>query len=83
MKIYNLATSNYPFEEMKGLGTTHKYGRDIKAIYNGEKRAPKKGEWYLSGAEIAAYRAPDDFNTVYHIAKLVRVEQKTVVVTKI
>lgn len=34
----------------------------------GEKRAPKKGEFYLSGAIVEAYRAPNDLTTEYHIA---------------
>ena len=47
--------------------------KNFRAIATGEKRKPRKGEWYLSGAEITAYRAPNDLSTVYHIAKLVRV----------
>ena len=34
----------------------------------GEFRPPKKGEYYLSGAEIQAYRAPADLDTAYWIA---------------
>ena len=45
----------------------------VMAKYSGEKRCPKKGEWYLSGAIIGAYKAPNDLSTPYHIAKLVRV----------
>lgn len=33
----------------------------------GEKRPPRKGEWYLSGAIPAAYRAPNDLSTPYII----------------
>lgn len=50
----------------------------IMAINSGVKRCPEKGEWYLSGAIIAAYKAPNDLSTEYYIAKLVRVETKTV-----
>lgn len=55
----------------------------IKAVFAGEKRPPKKGEWYLSGAIIQAYRAPNDLDTPYHIARLVRTETKTVITTDI
>jgi len=35
----------------------------------GEHRAPKRGEWYLSGAVIEAYRALQDLEGVYWIAR--------------
>lgn len=41
--------------------------------YTGEKRKPKKGEWYLSGACVAGYRAMNDLSTEYHIAELIKV----------
>jgi hypothetical protein len=53
-------------------------GCKIQAVATGEKRPPKKGEWYLSGAIIGAYRADGNLETPYHIARLVRVERKTV-----
>ena len=43
----------------------------IKAITTGEKRAPKKGEWYLSGAIPEGYKAPNDLETFFHICRLV------------
>jgi len=49
----------------------------IMAMFTGEKRKPKKGEWYLSGASVAAYQAKADLDTEYHIAKIVRVEKVT------
>ncbi len=52
--------------------------REIKAVYTGEKRPPKKGEWYLSGAIVGAYLAPNDLTTPYHIARLVKVRTETV-----
>lgn len=58
-------------ERMKGQ-------RHIMAEPTGEKRPPLKGEWFLSGAEAAAYRAPNDLSTPYHIATLVKVETRTV-----
>lgn len=45
------------------------------ALSTGEFRPPKKGEWYLSGATVEAYYAPNDLSTPYHIARLV--ERKT------
>jgi len=45
-----------------------------RAIYTGEFRAPRKGEWFLSGAIVEAYRAlTDKMTTKYHIAALVKV----------
>ena len=31
------------------------------------KRCPKKGEWYISGAIPAAYRAPNDLSSEYFV----------------
>jgi len=56
--------------------------RNIKARWTGEKRCPKAGEWYLSGARIAAYRAPNDLSTEYHIAELVLTETITITTTR-
>lgn len=50
----------------------------IMAVFTGEKRRPKKGEWYLSGAVVEAYRAPNDLPTEFHIAKLVLVEEQLI-----
>lgn len=52
----------------------------LKAIYTGEKRKPKKGEWYLSGAIIQAWQAFSDLNMVFCIAKIVKVETKIKIV---
>lgn len=41
-----------------------------KATWTGEHRCPRKGEWYLSGAIIEAYKAPNDLTTAYPIAVL-------------
>lgn len=37
--------------------------------WTGEKRPPRKGEYYLSGAIIAAYRAYENMNTPQYIAR--------------
>lgn len=51
----------------------------IRAELTGEKRSPKRGEWYISGSTPVAYRAPKDFNEEYYIAKLVKLRQETTV----
>ena len=48
------------------------------AKWTGEKRCPKKGEWYLSGAIIEAYRALNDLGSAYHIAKVYEVTVRPV-----
>lgn len=64
---------------VKGLGENW---NTIKAEYTGEKRKPRKGEWFLSGADVEAYYAPDDLNSEYHIARLV-ITKKVEVVAEI
>lgn len=48
---------------------------NIRAVNTGAKRPPERGEYYLSGAIVCAYRAPNDLPTAYHIARLVEVEE--------
>lgn len=55
--------------ELAELGVQDEVG--VLAPPTGEKRAPRRGEWYLSGAVVEGYRAPKDLSTPYHIAKLV------------
>lgn len=55
----------------------------IQAVRTGEFKKPLAGEWYLSGAIVAAYYAPNDLSTPYHLARLVkvtteRIEKQTV-----
>lgn len=50
------------------------YDQHTRARYAGEFRPPRSGEWYLSGAIVEAYRAPNDLSTPFHIATLVRGE---------
>jgi hypothetical protein len=47
------------------------------AVATGERRPPRAGEWFLSGALIEAYQAAHDLNQVFHIARLVRTETVT------
>lgn len=43
--------------------------RNYRFIKAGEYRAPKKGEWYLSGAIPCAYYAHNDLRSNYHILR--------------
>lgn len=47
----------------------------VRFQWTGEKRPPRKGEWYLSGALLAAYHANADLSTPYHIARAVKLER--------
>lgn len=40
------------------------------AVATPEFRPPRKGEWYLSGARIGAYQAPNDLTESFRIAKI-------------
>ena len=65
ISIRNSTTSTPSFRPDK-IGLYHVSisvddGKAICAIYTGETRPPKQGEWYLSGAIIEAYRAPNDY----------------------
>ena len=44
----------------------------VRARATGEQRPPRRGEWYLSGAIVEAYRARNDLTQTFHIATLVR-----------
>jgi hypothetical protein len=52
-------------------------GEFVKAKRTEEFRAPRQGEWYLSGAIPLAYRAPSNLRSKYRIMKLVVVERQT------
>ena len=47
------------------------------AQWTGTIRPPKKGEYFLSGPVIAAYRALHDMADAYPIARLVEVQPAT------
>ncbi len=57
--------------------------KQFRALNTCVKRSPRKGEWYLSGAIIQAYRAPNDLSTEFYIAEIVEVEIKTETTTTI
>ena len=67
-------------EEMKSLELPHDINsmighRNVAAINTNVVRCPMKGEWYLSGAEPMAYKAPNNLSTKFYIARLVRVKK--------
>ena len=68
-------------EETGGADFVARYRGTFRAVPTGEKRAPKTGEWYLSGAIVAAYRAGGGLTSEYMIAKLVKVERVPAVET--
>jgi hypothetical protein len=49
---------------------------DVRVVWDGQPaRPPKKGERFLSGASITAYRAFTDMTQAYYIGRLVRVKR--------
>jgi hypothetical protein len=60
-------------DRVPGLGLRQD---DLFAVPTGEHRAPRAGEWHLSGAIVAAYRAPNDLSTAYHIARVYRTTER-------
>ena len=67
LQIHKLADAPTPEEKFAlGARTIH----CIRAVATGEKRPPKKGEWFLSGAIVEAYKARNDMTTPYQIAEL-------------
>ena len=57
----------YRYEGM--MGSLAKKGS--YAISTGDIRPPKKGEYYLSGAQPIAYKAPNDLSTSFLIAEII------------
>ena len=73
----------YPIHDFFGRTEELRFGnvksrQNIRATWTGEFRAPNMGEWYLSGAEVAAYKARADLSDSYHIARLCRTKTITV-----
>lgn len=80
-----------PYEQRKALGLSVNQGSPLQCLgapcpgvhakRTGEFREPRKGEWYLSGAFVEAYCAPNDLTTKFHIAVLVKTKTEMVEVT--
>jgi len=49
----------------------------ILAIKTGEMRPPKIGEWYIYGTKPRAWKAKNNYQSPYEIAKLVTARTKT------
>ena len=65
----------YPIADRWGLADLPNPKRaDIRARWTGEKRPPKVGEWFLSGAIVEAYQARGNHRDDAHIAELVVTE---------
>jgi len=62
--------------KVKGLYPVEGKPGNIRAQWTGEKRTPKQGEYFLSGAIIMAYRANIDYQVdAFPIARLVEVRE--------
>ena len=62
-------------KESEGFGLPST-GLNVGAFMAGEFRPIRPGEWYFSGAEVAAYRAPQGTDTPYQVAHLVSYRTK-------
>lgn len=64
---------------MKYYPGEHSYATRPRQMFvkTGEFRAPRKGEFYLSGAIPCAYRAPNNFTQPYHIMRAIPDRRKT------
>lgn len=71
-------------QDYENLLLTGSYGKKvtIRGVTTGEFRAPKKGEWFPSGAIPGVYKAFADMSGEYFICKLVRVVCKLVSVVR-
>lgn len=67
------AEPTYPLGDLP-RGVRHADRTHFMCQRTGEHRYPKAGEWYLSGAIPAGYRAPADLVYAYDIVRLVRAE---------
>jgi hypothetical protein len=76
IKLYQLG-DRHPEQKFGPLATIGHSDNAIMAINSRQRRCPKKGEWYLSGALPKAYRSPNDLSTEYLIATIVRVKKET------
>lgn len=82
-KIYPIADLSRVHHSLKVRAGAGRPGagwiNSVAAVATGEKRCPKAGEWYLSGAIVEAYCAPNDLSSAHVIAELVLVDRRQVV----
>ncbi len=79
MRKFYPVKDRIPHTLLEHLGATEPAAqRNVRAVQTGEFRCPQRNEWYLSGAIVEAYRAPNDLTTDYYIARLVLVQPVTV-----
>jgi hypothetical protein len=64
MKDRTAPKGSYPSEYMFSG-----QGKDVRYIATGEFRNPRKGDWFLSGAIVQAYKAFADMTSPYWIAE--------------
>ena len=69
-EYYPVARSDLNDKDKKKYGVTETSRNDLVAEWTGKKRSPKKGEWYLSGSKVMAYKAFNDLSPEYLIARL-------------
>lgn len=61
----------YPIARDERVPLTLGTHTTLRARWTGEKRAPRAGEWYLSGAIVEAWYASNDLTQEFHIAEAV------------
>ena len=70
-----MATRTYPCAdwlnsaERKHFDGCKPWDRNGRVVATEEFRPPKRGEWYLSGAVVQAYRAPQDLTLLFYIVR--------------
>lgn len=77
--LYRLGDPYPAPEGMTNMIEVTKWRRNLRGKWTGEHREPRKGEWFISGSMPTAYRAQNDMAGKYPIAKIVRVEEVTIV----
>ena len=80
-EVFSPATPGLRYADGEGLTVPTAYPINdtpgALAIRTGEFRPPRKGELYLSGAIVEAWRAPNDLSTAYLIARPLPVSTTT------
>ncbi len=66
----------YPLGDPLPDGITLRDGVEARAQLTGEKRPPKAGEWYLSGAIPTAYLSRGGGTAPYMICRIVLVRKR-------